>query len=606
MHHAKLGRSRDAARGPAAEPPTASPAAYYGAVEDDDAVRVPSFRETHRAELRTGSRVVCTPRTVGRLMFPARPLPPPRFRSLWQVPEKRGFALIPHAAPADDAPRRGNGEHNGEGTTADPELGGPAVEDGVADAEAHNAEAAAATARGAEPRRPSPSCRDGPRAYLCGLVPTDDILSYGQELSGMLGDLGLYIPLVLALSISGQVSLGATLLFSGLSNVITGLTFTIPMCVQPMKSIAAIALADNLTTPQIMASGILTGAIVGALGLTNLITVVNSVVPNSVVRGLQLGLGLNFFRSAMAMLPNKGQPTWHYDDWVQWDGYLPATLALAFALVFVRSKSVPTALLLFLVGLCISVLRMAQAGAQLEWHSPTQLGVVSIAGSDWAVGLLQGALPQVPTTLLNSCLAVCQLADDLYPHRETGVNVRSVAVSVGLINVLFCWFGALPMCHGSGGLAGQYRFGARTNLAVLILGLCKLLLGLLAAPPLLQTLRFFPTSILAALLAISAFELAAAARAAMLDHPDKVRLCLLTCAFTLFCGTAVGFLLGLAAAVLLGASSLVVGTPESVAEARLEASKLCAEYCSGSSSGGAARKLHALRSSFQGRETRDV
>jgi MFS superfamily sulfate permease-like transporter len=119
-------------------------------------------------------------------------------------------------------------------------------------------------------------------------VPTEDILSYGQELSGMLGDLGLYIPLVLALSVSGQVSLGATLIFSGLSNIITGFTFSIPMCVQPMKSIAAIALSDNLTTPQIMASGILTGAIVCALGLTNLITVVNRFIPSSVVRGLQL------------------------------------------------------------------------------------------------------------------------------------------------------------------------------------------------------------------------------------------------------------------------------------------------------------------------------
>jgi hypothetical protein len=105
-------------------------------------------------------------------------------------------------------------------------------------------------------------------------VPTEDILSYGQELSGMLGDLGLYIPLVLALSVSGQVSLGATLIFSGLSNIITGFTFSIPMCVQPMKSIAAIALSDNLTTPQIMASGIL--------------TVVNRFIPSSVVRGLQL------------------------------------------------------------------------------------------------------------------------------------------------------------------------------------------------------------------------------------------------------------------------------------------------------------------------------
>ena len=155
-------------------------------------------------------------------------------------------------------------------------------------------------------------------------------------------------------------------------------------------------------------------------------------------------------------------------------------MALAFALVFVRSNRVPTALVLFLVGLGVSAFRMTRAGTRLEWTGITRLGVTPISGPDWVVGLLNGALPQVPTTLLNSCIAVCQLADDLYPHRATGVNVRSVSISVGLVNVLFCWFGALPMCHGSGGLAGQYRFGARTNLAVLVLGVAKLALGLLA------------------------------------------------------------------------------------------------------------------------------
>ena len=179
-------------------------------------------------------------------------------------------------------------------------------------------------------------------------------------------------------------------------------------------------------------------------------------------------------------------------------------------------------------------------------------------------------LSQVPTTLLNSCIAVCQLSQDLYPHRDTGVNVRSVSMSVGLINVVFCWFGALPMCHGSGGLAGQHRFGARTNLSVLMLGLSKLLLGLFVAAPLLQILRFFPASILAALLAVSAFELAASARSAMSDEADQVRLCLLTCSFTLFYGTAVGFLLGLISWVLLSITSLVIGPADAIAAARAD------------------------------------
>ena len=55
-----------------------------------------------------------------------------------------------------------------------------------------------------------------------------------------------------------------------------------------MKSIAAVALAQKLSNSQIMASGILTGSIVAAVGITNLISIVNRLVPNSVVRGLQV------------------------------------------------------------------------------------------------------------------------------------------------------------------------------------------------------------------------------------------------------------------------------------------------------------------------------
>ena len=56
-----------------------------------------------------------------------------------------------------------------------------------------------------------------------------------SELSGSLGDLGTLLPILVALSITGQVSLTASLIFGGLWNIISGLMFRIPMCVQPMK-----------------------------------------------------------------------------------------------------------------------------------------------------------------------------------------------------------------------------------------------------------------------------------------------------------------------------------------------------------------------------------
>jgi hypothetical protein len=119
-----------------------------------------------------------------------------------------------------------------------------------------------------------------------------------------------------------------------------------------------------------------------------------------------------------------------------------------------------------------------------------------LSWEDWKVGLLDGALPQLPLSTLNSVISVCCLAQSLYPEKRkrrrrrrnssaddgsggsnadsamtTGtqsseddddvvvLSRREVCCSVGLMNLVFCPFGAMPNCHGAGGLAGQHKFG---------------------------------------------------------------------------------------------------------------------------------------------------
>lgn len=45
------------------------------------------------------------------------------------------------------------------------------------------------------------------------------------------------------------------------------------------------------------------------------------------------------------------------------------------------------------------------------------------------------------------------------------------------MNLVGCWFGAMPVCHGAGGLAAQHVFGARGGGAVVLLGATKIGLG---------------------------------------------------------------------------------------------------------------------------------
>src|ERR1041384_4517682 len=76
-----------------------------------------------------------------------------------------------------------------------------------------------------------------------------------HEIAGSLGDLGLFVPLLVGMSTQCGLNFAVALFFAGLFNVITGLIFSIPMAVQPMKAIAAIAITSNLSSSQILAAG---------------------------------------------------------------------------------------------------------------------------------------------------------------------------------------------------------------------------------------------------------------------------------------------------------------------------------------------------------------
>jgi hypothetical protein len=120
------------------------------------------------------------------------------------------------------------------------------------------------------------------------------------ELNGAMGDLGTYIPIVLALTLADDLNLGTTLIFTGIYNIITGAIYGVPMPVQPMKAIAAVAISGTgFGVPEIMAAGIITGGVLFVLGITGLMQLVYKLIPLSVVRGIQLAQGLSFALTAV-------------------------------------------------------------------------------------------------------------------------------------------------------------------------------------------------------------------------------------------------------------------------------------------------------------------
>ncbi len=83
-----------------------------------------------------------------------------------------------------------------------------------------------------------------------------------------------------------------------------------------------------------------------------------------------------------------------------------------------------------------------------------------------------------------------------------------MAISVGLMNILSCPMGGMPLCHGSGGLAGQYRFGARSSLSVVMLGFMKLIIGLFLGAAAFAWMQAFPSAVLGVFLIVAGAALA--------------------------------------------------------------------------------------------------
>ncbi|KAL9690851.1 hypothetical protein QQ045_011263 [Rhodiola kirilowii] len=400
------------------------------------------------------------------------------------------------------------------------------------------------------------------------------------ELSGAVGDLGTYIPILLALVLVNNLDLSTTLIFTSLYNIATGLLFNIPMPVQPMKSIAAVAISEspNLTVPQILAAGISTASVLFILGSTGLMSVLYKFLPLPVVRGVQLFQGLAFAFSAIKYIRfdqnfstgKSGAPR----SWLGLDGLVVALCAVLFLILTTGSgdscddesdrqqseadrdrrrrrlkwlSAVPSALLVFLLGLILCFIRDPSIVKYLQF-GPSRIQLVKITWNDWKIGFLRAAIPQIPLSILNSVIAVCKLSADLFPDREA--SPRKVSMSVGLMNLIGCWFGAMPVCHGAGGLAGQYRFGGRTGASVIFLGLGKLAIGVAFGNSFVRILKEFPIGILGVLLLFSGIELAMASRDMRSKEESFV---MLVCAAVSLTGSsaALGFGCGIVLYLLL-------------------------------------------------------
>jgi len=346
------------------------------------------------------------------------------------------------------------------------------------------------------------------------------------DTSGAFGDIGLLIPISIALIVKNGFNPTALFLTAGLFYVLSARYFRITMPVQPLKAMSAVAIATGLGTEVINTAGITLGCILIVLALTGWSEKLGGIFPVPVVRGIQFGLGLMLARASLSLMSI---------DLVT--ALLAGTILIAH-ITFM--KKMPPLLVILLLGAVVSL-------REIEL---TALGPVALEPALPDLGLLwisftMLVVPQISLTMGNAVVATEATAKMLYKERAERVNLRSVPLSIGIANIVSGLVGGVPMCHGSGGLTAHHKLGATSERSGYIIGMALIVLALFFGTASLSVISAFPSGILGALLCYVGIQHAMLIKDIQKNQPAV--LLALTVGVTGFVthNLTVGFLIGL-------------------------------------------------------------
>jgi MFS superfamily sulfate permease-like transporter len=356
-----------------------------------------------------------------------------------------------------------------------------------------------------------------------------------SEAAGACGDLGTFLPHVIGvITVAGLAPAGVLAGF-GAFFVASGLFYGLPMAVQPMKAVSAVLVTGQAGPAEAAAAGVAMGLILLVLGATGTIGWLARVIPQSVSSGLQLGLGLSMGLLGVELI-------WR----TPWLG-LPALVLLVALMLLPRFPAAPAMLAAAAAAGWAGGLVPMPHDVAFAWSGLSMVAVPSW-GEVWrSVELL--VLPQLPLTLTNAVIVTALVARNLFPAAAARASERNLALSTGIANLALAPFGAMPMCHGAGGVQAQHRFGARTGLAPVLLGVVLLVLGLGLAGSASQLLALIPLAAVGALLLVAGADLALSRR--LFDaRPSCWPVIALAACLTLAFNPAVGLLAGCAGEVV--------------------------------------------------------
>ena len=383
-----------------------------------------------------------------------------------------------------------------------------------------------------------------------------------MEFAGSLGDLGTLLPLALGLILISGLSPYGVFLSVGLYFIASGLYFGLTVPVQPMKVIGAYAIATTMTASQITASGFLIGLVLLIIGATGAITLIGKYIPHSVVRGVQLSTGsllmvqgIKFMlgTTKLQILRQAAEPYLNIESIAAVPiGIIIGIVGGILTLLLLENKRLPAGLLVVLGGIVFGFIFGTHAGfdkIKVGINLPAFLPFGWPTRADFTFALFALVLPQIPMTIGNAVIAYVDLSKDYFGDNSQKVTNKAACISMALANFLSSIIGGMPMCHGAGGLAAHYRFGARTVGSNLMIGSIFVALAVFLGSGSLAVIYPLPLSVLGILLLFAGSQLALTIMD--LQNRKDLFVVILMLGITLATNLAAGFLVGIGVAWVL-------------------------------------------------------
>ena len=267
-----------------------------------------------------------------------------------------------------------------------------------------------------------------------------------REFGGAFGDWGTLVPFIIGyISIVGLNPAGIFLTL-GITNIILGIKFNLPLPVQPQKTIGTVAISKGWDPNMVISTGFGTGVIWFLLGFSKKLNKIVSKVPIVAVRGIQLGLALILGWTGLKLFS---------------ENLFLGFISIAIILILIKNKPIPSAIILTFGGILIMFFTQTIFISELEFGFPLLTFQIP-TWDNFLLGMVYAGFAQLFLTLTNVMVATVVLIKELFPDRE-GIDANTLAFNMGAMNLINPFLVGMPLCHGSGGLMAQYAFGARTG-----------------------------------------------------------------------------------------------------------------------------------------------